>query len=611
MHNIILRRFLILALLALHVATAWGQWSTQTIPLQPGWNAVFLEVQPQPSDCDTVFANVAVESAWGWNRKFSAVQFIQNASSLVPLQPDWLFYVPATNLLAGERSLFNLEGGKCYLVKRPNNAPPINLVVQGQPTLRKIAWVPNSLNLVGFSLDRTNPPSFQTFFSGSAAHANNPIYRLQSDGNWGQIANLSNTLMRSGESFWIQSKGASDYQGPLAVSVVQRTGLTYSRSLVEQNIIIQNLSPNPKNLIFTVLPSGNPPGSSYAPLAGPVPLSYWKLDQINNVAGWFPVTNTMTQTNLGAGKTWNLRWEVRRPDMNPYSGAGNALYQSLLEIRDAAGSLRVVIPVTAQGLSSSALASPGLLGSPDGSALPLHPGLWIGSASINLVSQPASTSRGPTSTASPFQFRLIVHVDSTGQARLMQRIMQMWQNGNYMPDPNDPSQYVVDQPGRFILVTDESLISTIPNLTGALLRDGQPVGRRFSTAAFGFRSPIPMNGVGQFGVGSSVYSCQVVLDYDDPLNPFKHLYHPDHDNLDPRFAQKLPAGQESFTVQRQLQLQFTDSDPNNLALAGWGDNQIGGIYNETIIGLHKQPLYIQGTFRLTQASTVTGLNGNP
>ena len=29
---------------------AFGQWTTQEITLQPGWNAVFLEVHPEPDD---------------------------------------------------------------------------------------------------------------------------------------------------------------------------------------------------------------------------------------------------------------------------------------------------------------------------------------------------------------------------------------------------------------------------------------------------------------------------------------------------------------------------------------------------------------------------------
>jgi hypothetical protein len=599
---------LLLSWISLALQTASAQWATQTIQLQPGWNAVYLEVQPQPADCNTVFANLPVESVWGWNRRFSPVQFVQDANTLVPAAPDWLVYLPPASSLTGGSSLFTLEGGKCYLIKLAANAQPRTWAVQGQPSLRKTEWVPDSFNLVGFSLDRTNPPAFQTFFSTSPAHATNAAYRLVSNGIWAQVPDT--TLMNSGEAFWIRCTGASDYQGPLSLTVPFRTGLTYGRALVEQTITIQNASANPRTILITLQPSASPPVNVLPALAGPVPLSYWTLDQANNVGGWFPLSGTVAREDLRPGQSVQVRLAVRRSDMAPYSGTNEALYQSSLEIRDAGGSSRLVIPVSAAGFQTAGSTVSFGTHQPKGSSLPpLHAGLWIGTVILNQVNQPASTSpNAPTNTASGFQFRLLVHLDSSGRARLLQRILQMWKQGTYKPDPNDPTKQVVDEPGRFVLITDESLILTISGLTGSALRDDQPVGRRFSTAAFSFRTPVLMAGNGDFGTDSSIYSSQIVLDYDDPLNPFKHKYHPDHDNFDPRFLQRLPEGQESFTVTRQVQLTFTSRDPDGLVLAGWGDTQLGGIYRETITGLHKQPLLLAGTFRLQQASRVAILN---
>ena len=55
-------------------------------------------------------------------------------------------------------------------------------------------------------------------------------------------------------------------------------------------------------------------------------------------------------------------------------------------------------------------------------------------------------------------------------------------------------------------------------------------------------------------------------------------------------------------------MQFTAVDPEHLQLAGWGSSQLGGTYRETIIGLHKSRLYLEGTFRLHLASNVALLN---
>jgi hypothetical protein len=179
----------------------------------------------------------------------------------------------------------------------------------------------------------------------------------------------------------------------------------------------------------------------------------------------------------------------------------------------------------------------------------------------------------------------------------------MFKEGTLKPDPADPTHNIVDQSGHYVLVTDDLLI---PNFTGATLRDSQPVARRFSSAAFGFVRPILFTGLGAFGEGT--FSCEVVTDYDDALNPFKHRYHPDHDNLDDRFQNKLPEDTESFTVRRQIKLEFTSQDPENLTAAGWGDNQLGGNYGETISGLHNRAINISGTFRLTRALSLGVLN---
>jgi hypothetical protein len=253
-----------------------------------------------------------------------------------------------------------------------------------------------------------------------------------------------------------------------------------------------------------------------------------------------------------------------------------------------------------QPLSPLRAASAGTTTGPDARA-----GLWIGTALIDHVSQPANVSapEQPLPVGAPLQFRLLLHVDNSGQVKLLQKVLEMFRNGTLKTDPNDSTKKVVDTPGRFVLVTDDSLI---PNFTGSELRDGQQVARRLSSAAFGFKQPLACTGTGAFGSGK--VSCQVTLSYDDPVNPFKHRYHPDHDNLDERFQTQLSEGIESFTVVRQIEFEFTTQDPENLSFAGWGDNQLGGNYLETITGLHHEPIYIAGTFRLTRASTIGVLN---
>jgi hypothetical protein len=273
--------------------------------------------------------------------------------------------------------------------------------------------------------------------------------------------------------------------------------------------------------------------------------------------------------------------------------------------------VRYLIPVSADGLKAFPAGGAALASQTESTTAPdEHAGLWVGSALIDKVSQPARAGSpdAPIAVGSPLEFRLILHVDAAGKVRLLQKVLQMFKKGILQQDPEDPAKNIVAQPGRYVLITDDSLI---PQFTGATLRDGQPAARRISSAAFSFSQPILLTpasegGSARFGAGS--FHCQVDLGFDDSLNPFKHLYHPDHDNLDERFQQKLPDGRESMSVGRQLQLEFTAEDPDKLTIPGWGDNQVGGTYRETITGLHRRPIQLQGTFRLSLTSRIAELN---
>ncbi len=580
-----------IVILCLFTPALQAQWTSQTLQLNPGWNAVFVEVQPEPRDCEAVFAGLPVESVWRWNRRFSPVQFISDSNQLSPDEPDWLVYLPQNHPLHEQSSLFTLDGCRAYLIKMPDGGAPVSWTILGKAILRKKEWISDSLNFVGFNLPTNNLPTFQSFFSGSPAHTNQVILRLDAQGAW--QANAPTSVMRPGEAFWIRCKGNSDFQGPLGVALPQRTGLDYVRGVVEHSVKVKNEGLTSKTVQFRAIQSADVPAGGEIQLAGQVPLNYWKFDPAANDAGWTPLSSTLSRTLL-PGQEWEVRLEVQRSLMaNPPEGV-ESLYQSLLEVTASDNSTRLLIPVVAEGLS------------PSGLEAAVHPraGLWVGSVDITHVNQPESQQPALLQpVAAAFHFKLIVHVDGVGQARLLQQVLQMWKPGTYETGEDGFDRVV--EPGQFVLVTDPALAS---RFGGVALRDGEPVARRFSTAAFAFRDPILMNGDGDFGEAGAQRACDVLLDYDDPLNPFKHSYHPDHDNWDGRYSQKLGEGIESFSVVRSVRLEFSAEDPDRLASPGWGDTQLGGIYEETIEGLHRQPIHVQGTFRLHSGSRVSVLN---
>ena len=84
------QRVIIFALVSFICALAnqaHAQWAWQQIVLRPGWNAVFLEVDPAPEECAALFAGMPVESVWDWNRSADSPQFVQDPGTLIPGAP--------------------------------------------------------------------------------------------------------------------------------------------------------------------------------------------------------------------------------------------------------------------------------------------------------------------------------------------------------------------------------------------------------------------------------------------------------------------------------------------------------------------------------------------
>ena len=101
-------------------------------------------------------------------------------------------------------------------------------------------------------------------------------------------------------------------------------------------------------------------------------------------------------------------------------------------------------------------------------------------------------------------------------------------------------------------------------------------------------------------------SFTIATPFDDPTNPFVHQYHPDHDNKSGATA--LVAGQESYSVTRQVSFTFAAAPPAGGSATGWGSSVIGGTYDEVVSGLHKQSVALTGSFELRRASELGALN---
>ena len=83
---------------------------------------------------------------------------------------------------------------------------------------------------------------------------------------------------------------------------------------------------------------------------------------------------------------------------------------------------------------------------------------------------------------------------------------------------------------RFVLISDDNLIASFD---GATVVDGAAFGYR--TSALGFDT-VGGAGVNMTGSLSGGLNATLTIGGNDPVHPYKHRYHPDHDGLDPQYA---------------------------------------------------------------------------
>lgn len=299
--------------------------TTQTITLRPGWNAVYLEVQPDERSPATVFRDLPVESVWTWFDRTSSVEFIRDPAEGLWAQPGWSVYTKSPEK-AALTNLYAIFANRAYLIKL-GGRQNVTWSVTGAPATDKTLWTADSFNLVGFHVNTANPPTFAEFLSSSPSNAGQPVYRLSSQGVWELVANPVTTAIKSGEAYWVYCNGSSTFQAPVKVQIMG-SELNFGTTTDMNSVTITNDSTATRTATIRFQPSSN-----------------WFTHQLFNATTGFyeyPKLDNWT-LQLYAGQQTNIWLAVRRELLTTGLSQGN------LEITDDVGS-RFLIPVSVEKL---------------------------------------------------------------------------------------------------------------------------------------------------------------------------------------------------------------------------------------------------------------------
>lgn len=303
--GIVLSALLAACVLAPRAADAQAVRS-QTVQLVPGWNAIYLEVDPLVANPAELFATQPIDIVAAYDPPPSGAQFVSDPTANMRDVFGWGVWYSPRRPDAFLSRLRRLKGASAYLFHATTNA---TVEISGRLPPRRQQWVSDAYNLVGFSVQDPGGPTFKQFFEASPAHNHNKIYRLTS-GTWRQVLDPSTAVMRSGEAFWIYCSGHSDYAGPLQVDTPSFFGVMLT-SQSGGDLVFRNRTAHPVAFTVEHMVDNN----------SPVPLSV-AVRTVDEAAGGFRTVTVRFEAGhweqsfppLEAGKGLRLPLELRLPD---------------------------------------------------------------------------------------------------------------------------------------------------------------------------------------------------------------------------------------------------------------------------------------------------------
>ena len=510
----------ILFLLHLGLLPARAQWTTQTVTMSQGWNAIYLQVSPDLL-CHALFTGTPVKVVQQFNPMLSA-QFETSPAQPLQRAPEWLTWQSGeSNALPP--TLFSLQAGQAYLVS--NNAP-YTLVLTGRVETLSRKWRPDDWHLTGFDVAPGAGITFAQFFGTALEHIAK-IQRVDSDGVSRDVA--TSASIEPNRAYWIKTKGDLAFDGSFSIE----GGIWLNASDATATLTVSNRSTSTNTLTFTLADSlSSPTGPST-----PVPLMRWV-----DFAGAYQAlpSGASFSMEIAPSASTKLVFKVNAAGLE----RGQTLY-SLLRV--SGGGRASTLPVTYLNDSFGAQRV----------AWPF--GLWVGKATLTDVAFVGAQDSVMSAASQPMDIRLILHHGTNGQIRLLSRVVGVLETNALG--------------STYHLYTDEN---TLPDTTDREVF-------RISSLAFGGMPPLILSG--SF-LGAQPATGRWTLNANDPLNPYRHVFHPDL--------------KEAFSVSNEVVLTWLDGT-NAPLMSGtaWNPNgYCAGSYEQRITGLRHQEIRTSGTFQL-------------
>ena len=501
MKHITQRMSLVLTLSLASLATFAAPHIEETLTLENGWNAVYIESTPDNSACEDFFRELPVIGAACYRSDADASTAQYDASGKEVLQKPLVYL----QWIQGEKTastLQSISGGYTYLLFATNAA---TCSFKGVPAVPRMTWRKVSstetnefLNLAGVSFAPNLGATAANYFGegpyGTSSQGQ-AIYGIGgTDPNSPELKKMSSfgkqLPVTGGKAYAMTATKQGEWPGVIGID--GHTEVAFEKgAYASVRIRNRGTKAHTFGISITRAAAGDP-------------------EQMPALSRRLPRTDALSEpafTNVTVDSAWEVTLEPDAVSEQVFSLDRSQLdpaqaYGCILVIEDRGGSLmRVRLPVTVEQESADEVRYP--------------TGLWSGEIQLSQVSQLNDGTPTPVAAGGLLKLRVLLHVDETkGACKLLQRVVAG-----------------VDTNGTQRLFRE--LSSVPPEVANP---------KRFSSVMMSVDTPV----VGQSNGG--VFGGDLVFDWTVDAkardNPFRHAWHPDHDGKKADYSGDLPAGDD-------------------------------------------------------------------
>ena len=362
----ITRYLLLLSFMSLVSLSASAAHIRETMTLKNGWNAIYLESTPTNALCDAFFEGAPVKSVASYQSDaYSSTRQLADDGTEIAQKPlSYHVWVAGDDVAS---TLGALSGGHVYMIYATN---AWSKTFVGVPSAPKQTWRATSgdvgfMNLVGVSADTNASMTAKAYFGeGPFGTANGIAYQI---------------------------KGTKESD----------PGLVFGSDANFASIRIRNCGTTNHTFRFTVERSALDADTQLPPqsLSRRLP----RVDAISEPDYTNVEENVEWTVSLASDAISEQVFKIDRSKLD-----NGITYGAILTIEDlGASKMRVRLPIAVADAPADTVTYPA--------------GLWVGEIALSQVSELGDTNRVPVKAGGTLKMSVMMHVDTNGTCRLLQR----------------------------------------------------------------------------------------------------------------------------------------------------------------------------------------------